>query len=519
MQLPFKLDYLLTSGRVESERLEFKAGWNPLKVMHTLCAFANDFHNLGGGYIVMGVANRDGRPVLPPVGLPPDSLDRIQKEIVNLGYRMQPDYHPVIVPQTVQGRTILVLCAPGGQTRPYKAPVSLAKDCREYAYFIRKGASTIRARSGDERELLTLAATVPFDDRIRHDASLDDLDIGLIRDFLKEVGSALFAEAGKMDFTKLCRQMHIVSGPDEFLRPLNVGLLFFNEHPDRFFPYTQIDVVQFPDGPGGDRFSEKIFKGPIHRMVREALAYIRASLIVETVIKHPDRPEAERFYNYPYEAIEEALVNAIYHRGYDVREPVEVRVLPDCITIGSQPGPDSSIPLADLKKKKFISRRYRNRRIGEFLKELDLTEGRGTGIPKIMRAIRKNHSPEPKFETNRERSFFTVTFPVHPKVKTAKAEVDITPPVIPPVTPPVARLLELLAISGEMGNAEIRKHFGLRDRTHIREHYVDPALADGLIEMTIPARPNSRLQKYMLTAKGKTVITNIGKQVTSKKPE
>ena len=36
MSLPFKIDYLLTSGRVESERLEFKTGWNPLKVMHTL---------------------------------------------------------------------------------------------------------------------------------------------------------------------------------------------------------------------------------------------------------------------------------------------------------------------------------------------------------------------------------------------------------------------------------------------------------------------------------------------------
>ena len=70
MALPFKIDYLLTSGRVESERLEFKTGWNPIKVMHTLCAFANDFHNLGGGYVVLGVATHDGRPVLPPAGLP-----------------------------------------------------------------------------------------------------------------------------------------------------------------------------------------------------------------------------------------------------------------------------------------------------------------------------------------------------------------------------------------------------------------------------------------------------------------
>ncbi len=35
-----------------------------------------------------------------------------------------------------------------------------------------------------------------------------------------------------------------------------------------------------------------------------------------------------------------------------------------------------------------IARKYRNRRIGEFLKELKLTEGRNTGVPKIKRALK-----------------------------------------------------------------------------------------------------------------------------------
>ncbi|MCG2660280.1 MAG: hypothetical protein L6437_08555 [Kiritimatiellae bacterium] len=170
-----------------------------------------------------------------------------------------------------------------------------------------------------------------------------------------------------------------------------------------------------------------------------------------------------------------------------------------------------------------MSRRYRNRRIGEFLKELSLTEGRGTGIPKIMRAIRHNNSPRPKFETDSDRTYFAATFPIHPKAKAAQAMADttpqVTPPVTPPVAPPVARLLELLAINGEMGNADIRKHFGLRDRTHIRKHYVDPALAGGLIEMTIPSKPNSRLQKYKLTAKGRAVMAKTGGKIMSRKPE
>ena len=47
---------------MEWERLEFKRGWNPEAVLHTLCAFANDFHNLGGGYIFLGIADDNGSP-------------------------------------------------------------------------------------------------------------------------------------------------------------------------------------------------------------------------------------------------------------------------------------------------------------------------------------------------------------------------------------------------------------------------------------------------------------------------
>ena len=78
-------------------------------------------------------------------------------------------------------------------------------------------------------------------------------------------------------------------------------------------------------------------------MLREALAYIRRNYISQTVIKREDRAEANRVFNFPFAAVEEALVNAVYHRSYEEREPVEVRVSPDEITILSFPGPDRSI--------------------------------------------------------------------------------------------------------------------------------------------------------------------------------
>ena len=61
------------------------------------------------------------------------------------------------------------------------------------------------------------------------------------------------------------------------------------------------------------------------------------------------------------------------------------------------------------------SRRYRNRRLGDFLKELDLTEGRSTGVPTIQTKLAENGSPRAIFETTDDRLTFLVTIPAHEK--------------------------------------------------------------------------------------------------------
>ena len=148
--------------------------------------------------------------------------------------------------------------------------------------------------------------------------------------------------------------------------------------------------------------------------IREALLYIKNSIIQEQIIKVDGVAEARRFFNIPFAAVEEALSNAVYHKGYDVREPIEVRVEPDRMIIVSHPGADRSISQEGLREYRVFSRRYRNRRIGEFLKEMHLTEGRNTGFRKIRNALRNNGSPEPIFETDDERTYFATTLFFHP---------------------------------------------------------------------------------------------------------
>ena len=242
---------------------------------------------------------------------------------------------------------------------------------------------------------------------------MSDLNITLIQNYLKEIKSSLYEKAKTGDFIEVCQDMNIVSTLPEYTKPKNVGLMFFSMEPDKFFPYTQIDVVQFPSGLGGNDIIEKTFKGPIQQQLRDALQYIKNVIITEKVVKHPDRAEADRFFNFPYAAVEEALSNAVYHRAYDEREPIEVRVENDRIEIVSFPGPDRSVTIEGLKSFRVSNRRYRNRRIGDFLKELHLTEGRNTGFKKILDALEANGSPKPEFETDEDRSYFITRLFIH----------------------------------------------------------------------------------------------------------
>ena len=79
MKLPTNIENILNENIVECERVEFKGSWNPEPILHSICAFANDINNWGGGYILIGVDDDNGRPKLPIKGVQLSNIDKIQK--------------------------------------------------------------------------------------------------------------------------------------------------------------------------------------------------------------------------------------------------------------------------------------------------------------------------------------------------------------------------------------------------------------------------------------------------------
>lgn len=108
-------------------------------------------------------------------------------------------------------------------------------------------------------------------------------------------------------------------------------------------------------------------------------------------------------------------MSSLFHRDWTIREPIEITIEPERISILSFSGPTHTIPREAVRTGLSLrSRRYLNRRLGEFLKELDLTEGRATGIPTIQDELRANGSSQATIETDEERSYFLIDIPCHP---------------------------------------------------------------------------------------------------------
>lgn len=419
MSLPINIKDLLGARTIESNRIEFKEGWNPDSIYRSVCAFANDFDNTGGGYILIGVAeNKMTKTALRPVkGLSPHELGEIQKEMIGFNNLVKPYYAPKLFIEEIDGKQILVMWVIAGNERPYEVPESITAKHKVSKYFIRKYASSIEAKGADKEELIALSNNIPFDDRANSQATLSSISMLQVQDHLHKIESRLIDDIGSISNVEVLQQMALLSGPEEHLFPRNVSLMMFSDDPSKFFPYTQVEIVHFPYGEA-EAFTEypKI-TGPVPYQINRALDLLRTSFLREKVIKQPDKAESIRIWNYPLQAIEEILVNAFYHRDYQVREPIEIRIYANSIIFLNWGGPDRSIQLQSFQSGQVLPRRYRNRRLGDFLKELDLTEGKATGIPTVFKELKKNGSPEPRFNTDDDRTFFEVELFIHPDFK------------------------------------------------------------------------------------------------------
>ena len=565
MALPINIEDLLNKKKVESNRIEFKASWNPDKIYHTICAFATDLENTGGGYILVGVEEENGIAKRPVKGIDDADIDKILKDMVGYDAKISPSYLCKVSPEEIDGKTILVIWAPTGINRPYSVMESVVAKKSVPKFYVRSKSSTIEAKGEILDEVRELANRVPFDDRGNDKIRIDDISGVRVHEHLKSVGSKLVDEFGRKSLMEILDEMDLLVGPIENRQIKNVAVMMFCDNPERFFPVTQVDIVHFPEGSieNPDVMIEvpKII-GPVPKIINETLSYLRTNVIKQRIVKPSDTEKSIKVFNYPYQAFEEAVVNALYHRDYMEREPVEITIEPTHVDILSYAGPDRSISAEAIKEaKKLKARRYRNRRLGDFLKELGLTEGRATGIPTIQRHLKLNGNLPATIETDDDRTYFLMTIPCredmiglnkidasnkeedtthHERLKTQLVNelanddlqvyiddsidtsllvnglVNLISQVYLQVWEKakddqslmiayVAKLFLSLRINS-LTSSELLKISNVESLYKLRRYILEPAISAGYIEMSNPGKPTSSKQRYLLTEVGRSLF-------------
>lgn len=412
--IPLKIETLLEGRVVEHDRVEYKTGWNPNDIIHSICAFANDFDNTNGGYIVIGVKENNGMPVFPLEGIEKEKLDDIQQEIFQYCNLISPRYIPKmeVIDYKNSGVFLIYLWCSAGDSGPYQAPKTVYSEKGEKAdrnmrYWIRPASLTTEAKQDEISELFDKFNSVPFDDRVNRKATISSIRRGHLEDFIRMSNSSLAEELNCSTLEELLIAEEVANETDTDIDIRNIGVLMFSDNPEKYIPGSYIELIRFNSeyAEASDDFVEKTFYGPIWKQVKAALDYISTNIIEEKVVKIQGQAESQRFFNYPYNALEEALVNAVFHKSYREPEPVEIRIYLDSIQILNYPGLARWINIEKFKEGKVKGRKYRNRRIGELFKEIDLSEKKGTGIPKIIRELKNNGSPEIEFEMDEERTY------------------------------------------------------------------------------------------------------------------
>jgi len=373
-------------SRGESQSLEFKES---LRLKDEIGETISAFSNLDGGVALVGVSDRGG---VLGVDIGKNTIEELANYIKR---NTDPRVFPSVTIQEVDGKNVVMVEVVGSTEKPVFFKNHAYKRVGKTNQMI--SASEIRKLAREERRRLR------WDEQICEDAGLEDLDEGKVRWFLRRAkeGRGLAIEEN-MKICDSLTQLNLLR--DNKLT--NTAILLFGRDPEHFFMQSEVKCIALSTTEFVKPYNTyQTYGGNLFEQVDKATAFtlenIRRPLWVE-----PGEVAARHPYELPKEALREAIVNAIIHRGYDSPSKMQIRVFPDKVEIWN-PGclpleltiedlikPHPSIPGNPSLFRQFYRVAY--------------VEDVGGGTLDIIKRCRDAGLPEPKFEE--KMGFFVITF-------------------------------------------------------------------------------------------------------------
>lgn len=410
----------------ESEQTEWKENVADIDdVVETLCAFANDLANMGGGYVVCGAREEKdefGFPRVHPVGLTAERLREIEGKVLT---RCRERVAPAIAPRVEEvpvvdfaERRILVFIQPAtGRAHSFRRGDHGAK------HFVRVGRSTIEARNGVLRDLLVRKGELEaWDRRPCFQATVGDINLLVLHEALQRM-KLLDSGQSVESYLSATEQLHAliptlcVREPlGGELRPRNFTVLLFGRQPQRFIPGA---FAYFSRYPGRDRatdFAERheivgsLFEQALE--LQRLLGQEASELFDKTNLQSPNT------YRYPLRALQEALGNTLAHRDYGSDDPTRITSFSDRVEFLSPGALPTGLTIERIRRGK-VPPKWRNQTLAWIFIRLGLAQGEGQGLSTIRRELKAHGCPPPRYEADEARVVCTVR--AHPLA--AKAEI------------------------------------------------------------------------------------------------
>ncbi len=392
--------------KTETNKIEVKTALKgfPKKCYDTFSSFSNKY----GGIILFGISENNA---FKTEGV--YNVKDLQKQITNLcNDSMNPKLRPDILILQFEGKNILAVKLeeiPQNQKPCYYKPKGL------------KAGSYIR--NGDRDDLMTdyeIYALESYNDHIFEDtrptkrSSVDDLNINELKEYIDKIKKSK-PNFSKNSYEKNLKLCGITDNTEKNVYPTLAGTMIFGDYPQSFYPQLFIACVVIPGyslgdvGDLGERFIDnKRIEGTIEEMLEGAMNFLRRNMRTRVIIdangNRTDRPE------YPIEALREAIANALIHRDYSTQTEnayISVYMYEDRIEI-LNPGALYGINKLEKLGTDTIME-SRNPTIVRILEEKgSVIENRHSGIPTMIREMKKLNLPEPEFYE--ERGSFKVIF-------------------------------------------------------------------------------------------------------------
>ena len=452
---------------IESETREFKKGLSELK--EGLVSVAAVLNKHGEGELWFGIRN-DGEAAGLDVN--EKTLRDVSQAIVA---HIEPRIYPQITARTFQGAKCIHI-AFAGNDAPYFA----------YGRAYIRVADEDRLMSARELEKFILARNregARWDNQ-PGDLKLRDMDAGRLTQFLNKAG--LRKGIGKDSRKNMLEKLGVIKDG----RLLQAASLFFAKNPP-----VQLRCAVFTGRTSAHFLDQHDFEGDVLELIDEAQKYILKNIRIGMKLNgfvREDVPEISM------EALRETIINAFCHRDWREPDHVRVAIYPDRVEIRSPGGLPDGLTVPQLRQGGISCRR--NPLIADLLRRVHLVEAWGRGMPLIL-----EKAPQTEFED--AAGMFISRF-VRKEQSESGPESGPESRLESRLESPLAAKVLLLLNEEERGKAFLAQQLGHKTVSGELHKQVRRMLDLKLIEYTIPDKPNSRLQKYRLTGKGKALLKN-----------